>query len=262
MGLTVTRDSWAGEIAQLKSRIARLENSPQLIASSVKEGAFVTLDASGNQRVLIGKDPSDSSYGVKIYDAFGNPLLTNDAMIVKDAAAVTRVKVGKLDATPTYGLAWYDSAGVLIGDTTGLNQALKEIATFDVNPQNQTFNFTPTSGQDSAHALDITTVTSGSFTLARPADVLILTFLTARISAGATFAYAQYVIKSGSTVVAGPYYNGLWDSRNAGYNSFGGWTSPSTLAAGTYTAVFQCYGDNGVAFEAYSGHGSIFRLGK
>jgi uracil-DNA glycosylase len=67
-------DPWE-QLKELRRRIERLESSPRLTNSSLKEGSTTILDASGNQRVLIGKDPSDSSYGVKIYDAFGNPLL-------------------------------------------------------------------------------------------------------------------------------------------------------------------------------------------
>jgi hypothetical protein len=254
-------DDGQSQFNDIFRRLRALETAPSLASSAIQEGATEILDNTGATRVLLGKDTSDGTYGVKIYDANGRPLITNDGGTVVDGSGVTRVKWGKLDSVPNYGVQVFDSSGGVILDTIGLQQAIKEIATHDISPQNQTFAFTPTNGQDSAHALNVAGTMSGTFSLSRPASILLLGYMTGRASVGSTYGQAQLVVKASGTVVSGPYYAGLWDSRNGGYSSFTSWASIVPLGAGSFTTNWQVYGDNGLTLDVASGHISVFKLG-
>jgi hypothetical protein len=120
-------DDGQSQFDDIVRRLRALETAPSLASSSIKEGATTILDSAGTKRVLLGKDASDGSYGVKIYDAHGNPLVTNDLITINDAVR-NRVQLGNLASyTDPFGIvspAGYggrvlDSAGGIAWDSSG-----------------------------------------------------------------------------------------------------------------------------------------------
>lgn len=56
-----------GELDDIKRRLRDLESSPQLTASSVKEGSIQALNASSAPQVIFGKQPG-GGYGISVLD--------------------------------------------------------------------------------------------------------------------------------------------------------------------------------------------------
>lgn len=88
MSNPVLPDTIATQLAEMDRRLRALEGAPQLVSSSIKEGALSVLNASGASQVVLGKLP-DGNYGLGQYDPSGGGTWVNLSTLAYGIAATS-----------------------------------------------------------------------------------------------------------------------------------------------------------------------------